>query len=154
MSSDANLNVLWARALLEELARGGVRHAVVCPGSRSSPLALACARAEGVRTWSVIDERSAAFFALGLAKQSRAPVVVVATSGTAGAHFYPAVIEAALAQVPLVVLTADRPLELQGWGAPQTVPQARFYGEHARFFADLGQPEASDVALAHLRATA
>ncbi|WP_164020039.1 2-succinyl-5-enolpyruvyl-6-hydroxy-3-cyclohexene-1-carboxylic-acid synthase [Pyxidicoccus trucidator] len=154
MSSDANLNVLWARALMEELTRGGVRHAVVCPGSRSSPLALACARAEGLRTWSVIDERSAGFFALGLAKQSRAPVVVVATSGTAGAHFYPAVIEAALAHVPLVVLTADRPLELQGWGAPQTVSQARFYGEHARLFADLGQPEASDVALGHLRATA
>ncbi|MFP2913345.1 thiamine pyrophosphate-binding protein, partial [Pyxidicoccus sp. 3LFB2] len=153
MSSDANLNVLWARALMEELTRGGVRHAVVCPGSRSSPLALACARAEGLRTWSVIDERSAGFFALGLAKQSRAPVVVVATSGTAGAHFYPAVIEAALAHVPLVVLTADRPLELQGWGAPQTVQQARFYGEHARLFADLGLPEASDAALAHLRAT-
>ncbi|HZI15344.1 MAG TPA: 2-succinyl-5-enolpyruvyl-6-hydroxy-3-cyclohexene-1-carboxylic-acid synthase [Myxococcus sp.] len=154
MSSDANLNVLWARALLEELVRGGVRHAVVCPGSRSSPLALACARAEGLRTWSVIDERSAGFFALGLAKQSRAPVVLVATSGTAGAHFYPAVIEAAQAHVPLVVLTADRPLELQGWGAPQTVPQARFYGDHARLFADVGLPEASDVALTHLRATA
>ncbi|MFP2958805.1 2-succinyl-5-enolpyruvyl-6-hydroxy-3-cyclohexene-1-carboxylic-acid synthase [Myxococcus sp. 1LA] len=153
MSSDANLNVLWARALLEELVRGGVRHAVVCPGSRSSPLALACAATEGLRTWSVIDERSAGFFALGLAKQSRAPAVVVATSGTAGAHFYPAVIEAALAHVPLVVLTADRPLELQGWGAPQTVPQARFFGEHARFFADLGLPEAHDAALIHMRAT-
>ncbi|WP_141593879.1 2-succinyl-5-enolpyruvyl-6-hydroxy-3-cyclohexene-1-carboxylic-acid synthase [Myxococcus sp. AB056] len=153
MSSDANLNVLWARALLEELVRGGVRHAVVCPGSRSSPLALACAGTEGLRTWSVIDERSAGFFALGLAKQSRAPAVVVATSGTAGAHFYPAVIEAALSHVPLVVLTADRPLELQGWGAPQTVPQARFFGEHARFYADLGQPEAHDAALMHMRAT-
>ncbi|HEX8437546.1 thiamine pyrophosphate-binding protein, partial [Archangium sp.] len=126
--SDANLNQLWARVLLEELVRGGVRHAVVCPGSRSSPLALACARTEGLRTWSVIDERSAGFFALGMAKHSRAPVVLVATSGTAGAHFYPAVIEASMAQVPLVVLTADRPLELQGWGAPQTVPQACFFG--------------------------
>ncbi len=153
MSSDANLNVLWARALVEELVRGGVRHAVVCPGSRSSPLALACAGAEGLRTWSVIDERSAGFFALGLAKQSRAPAVVVATSGTAGAHFYPAVIEAALSHVPLLVLTADRPLELQGWGAPQTVSQARLFSEHARFFADLGVPEAHDAALVHLRAT-
>ncbi|WNG47015.1 2-succinyl-5-enolpyruvyl-6-hydroxy-3-cyclohexene-1-carboxylic-acid synthase [Archangium minus] len=151
--SDANLNQLWARALLEELVRGGVRHAVVCPGSRSSPLALACARTDGVRTWSIIDERSAGFFALGLAKQSRAPVVLVATSGTAGAHFYPAVIEAAMSQVPLVVLTADRPLELQGWGAPQTVPQARFYGDFARLFADVGLPEADDAALVHLRAT-
>ncbi len=152
--SDANLNQLWARALLEELVRGGVRHAVVCPGSRSSPLALACLRVEGLKTWSIIDERSAGFFALGVGKQSRAPAVLVATSGTAGAHFYPAVIEAAMSHVPLVVLTADRPLELQGWGAPQTVPQAHLFGEFARFFADIGLPEASDVALAHLRATA
>jgi 2-succinyl-5-enolpyruvyl-6-hydroxy-3-cyclohexene-1-carboxylate synthase len=151
--SDANLNQLWARAAVEELVRGGVRHAVVCPGSRSSPLALACVRAEGLRTWSVIDERCAGFFALGMAKQSREPVVLVATSGTAGAHFYPAVIEAAMAQVPLVVLTADRPLELQGWGAPQTVPQARFFGDFSRFYADLGLPEAHDAALVHLRAT-
>ncbi|HEX8818391.1 MAG TPA: 2-succinyl-5-enolpyruvyl-6-hydroxy-3-cyclohexene-1-carboxylic-acid synthase [Archangium sp.] len=152
--SDANLNQLWARVLVEELVRGGVRHAVVCPGSRSSPLALACAEGEGLlRTWSVIDERSAGFFALGMAKESRSPVVLVATSGTAGAHFYPAVIEASLAQVPLVVLTADRPLELQGWGAPQTVPQARFFGDFARLYADVGLPEASDVALLHLRAT-
>jgi 2-succinyl-5-enolpyruvyl-6-hydroxy-3-cyclohexene-1-carboxylate synthase len=151
---EANLNQLWARALVEELVRGGVRHAVVCPGSRSTPLALACARVEGLRTWSVIDERSAGFFALGLAKASRRPALLVATSGTAGAHFYPAVIEAVHSHVPLVVLTADRPLELQGWGAPQTVPQARFYGEFARYFADVGLPEASDTALVHLRATA
>ncbi|NOK34981.1 2-succinyl-5-enolpyruvyl-6-hydroxy-3-cyclohexene-1-carboxylic-acid synthase [Corallococcus exercitus] len=154
MSLDANLNVLWSRALLEELVRGGVRHAVVCPGSRSSALALACAHTPGLRVWSVIDERSAGFFALGMAKQSRQPVVLVATSGSAGAHFFPAVIEAAMAQVPLIILTADRPLELQGWGAPQTVPQARFYGDFARLFADVGLPEASSPAIAHLRATA
>jgi 2-succinyl-5-enolpyruvyl-6-hydroxy-3-cyclohexene-1-carboxylate synthase len=152
--SDANLNQLWARALVEELVRGGVRHAVVCPGSRSSPLALACQRVEGLKTWSVIDERSAGFFALGMGKHSRAPAVLVATSGTAGAHFYPAVIEAALAHVPLLVLTADRPLELQGWGAPQTIPQARLFGEFSRLFVDVGMPEASDAALMHLRATA
>ncbi len=152
--SDVNLNQLWARALLEELVRGGVRHAVVCPGSRSSPLAVASQRVEGLKTWSIIDERSAGFFGLGVGKHSRAPAVLIATSGTAGAHFYPAVIEAALANVPLVVLTADRPLELQGWGAPQTIPQARLFGEFFRFFADAGLPEASDVALLHLRATA
>ncbi|MFL5343431.1 MAG: 2-succinyl-5-enolpyruvyl-6-hydroxy-3-cyclohexene-1-carboxylic-acid synthase [Hyalangium sp.] len=152
--SDANLNQLWARALLEELVRGGVRHAVVCPGSRSSPLAVASQRVEGLKTWSIIDERSAGFFGLGVGKHSRAPAVLIATSGTAGAHFYPAVIEAALSNVPLVVLTADRPLELQGWGAPQTIPQARLFGEFSRFFVDVGLPEASDVALLHLRATA
>jgi 2-succinyl-5-enolpyruvyl-6-hydroxy-3-cyclohexene-1-carboxylate synthase len=151
--SDAHVNQLWAQALMEELVRGGVRHAVVCPGSRSSPLAHACALSEGLRTWSIIDERSAGFFALGLAKQSREPVVLVATSGTAGAHFYPAVIEAAMSQVPLVVLTADRPLELQGWGAPQTVPQARLFGEFSRMFADVGLPESDDAVLVHLRAT-
>ncbi|MBM7116758.1 2-succinyl-5-enolpyruvyl-6-hydroxy-3-cyclohexene-1-carboxylic-acid synthase [Archangium primigenium] len=152
--SEGNLNQLWARGLMEELVRGGLRHAVVCPGSRSSPLAHACATTEGLRVWSVIDERSAGFFALGLAKQSRGPVVLVATSGTAGAHFYPAVIEAALSQVPLLVLTADRPLELQGWGAAQTVPQARLFGEFARWFVDLGMPEAHEGALLHLRASA
>ncbi|WP_224246149.1 2-succinyl-5-enolpyruvyl-6-hydroxy-3-cyclohexene-1-carboxylic-acid synthase [Hyalangium gracile] len=152
--SDANLNQLWARALLEELVRGGVRHAVVCPGSRSSPLAVACQRVEGLKTWSIIDERSAGFFALGVGKHSRAPAVLVATSGTAGAHFYPAVIEAAMSNVPLIVLTADRPLELQGWGAPQTIPQGRLFGDFSRLFADVGLPEASDVALLHLRATA
>ncbi|WP_224366520.1 2-succinyl-5-enolpyruvyl-6-hydroxy-3-cyclohexene-1-carboxylic-acid synthase [Hyalangium versicolor] len=152
--ADVNLNQLWARALLEELVHGGVRHVVVCPGSRSTPLALACARVEGLKVWSVIDERSAGFFALGVGKQTRTPAVVVATSGTAGAHFYPAVIEAAMSNVPLVVLTADRPLELQGWGAPQTIPQGRLFGEFSHFFADVGLPEASDVALAHLRATA
>ncbi|MCI0569667.1 MAG: 2-succinyl-5-enolpyruvyl-6-hydroxy-3-cyclohexene-1-carboxylic-acid synthase [Myxococcaceae bacterium] len=152
--ADVNLNALWARALLEELHRGGVRHAVICPGSRSSPLALACERVPGLRTWSVIDERSAGFLALGMAKASGVPTVLVATSGTAGAHFYPAVIEAAMAGVPLVVLTADRPLELQGWGAPQTVPQARLFGEFARFIADTGLPEASTTAALHLRATA
>jgi 2-succinyl-5-enolpyruvyl-6-hydroxy-3-cyclohexene-1-carboxylate synthase len=152
--SDANLNQLWARAVLEELVRGGVRHAVVCPGSRSTPLALACQRLDGLKTWSVIDERSAGFFALGIGKRSRAPAVVIATSGTAGAHFYPAVIEASLSNVPLVVLTADRPPELHGWGAPQTVPQARLFGEFARFFTDTPVPEASNEVLAHLRATA
>lgn len=151
--SDPNINSLWARAIVEELARGGVEHVVVCPGSRSSPLALACAGAQGLLVWSVVDERSAGFFALGAAKSSRRPVALVATSGTAGAHFYPAIIEAAMSHVPLVVLTADRPPELQGWGAPQTVPQGRMFGEFTRFFADLGVPEASDAAIVHLRAT-
>lgn len=149
-----NINQLWARALMEELVRGGVRHAVVCPGSRSTPLALACAERPELTTWSVIDERSAAFFALGLAKESGAPVAVVATSGTAGAHFYPAAIEAAMSYVPLLLLTADRPPELQGWGAPQTMPQQHLFGGFARWFVDLGLPEASPAALLHLRATA
>lgn len=152
--NDVNVNQLWSRALVEELARGGVREAVICPGSRSSPLALALASEPSVRSWSVVDERSAAFFALGMAKQSGRPVAVLATSGSAGAHFLPAAIEASQAGVPLVLLTADRPLELQGWGAPQTIPQHSLFGVFSRFFADLGTPEASDTAVRHLRATA
>ncbi len=148
-----NLNEWWASTLVAALHQAGAREAVVCPGSRSAPLALACADHPGLRTWSVIDERSAAFFALGLAKQSGRAVLLVCTSGTAGANFYPAVVEASASHVPLVVLTADRPLELQGWGALQSIPQGRLYGEFPRWFGDLGVPEASPAAGAHLRAT-
>ncbi len=151
--SDApNLNALWARALVDELVRGGVREAVVCPGSRSSPLALACARQPQLTTRSILDERSAAFFALGAAKATQRPALVIATSGTAGAHFYPAILEAEASGVALVAITADRPPELHGWGAPQTIDQQHLFGGHVRFFADLGVPEG--LALPHLRATA
>lgn len=145
----ANLNALWARAAIEELVRGGVREAVVCPGSRSTPLALACAEEPALTTRSIVDERSAAFFALGAGKASQRPALVVATSGTAGAHFYPAIIEAQASGVPLIALTADRPPELHGWGAPQTIDQQQLFGAHVRFFADLGLPEAAT--LRHLR---
>jgi 2-succinyl-5-enolpyruvyl-6-hydroxy-3-cyclohexene-1-carboxylate synthase len=151
---DENLNVLWARAFVEELVRSGVRHAVVCPGSRSSPLAIACARSEGLRVWSVVDERTAAFFALGLSRQGRVPALVLATSGTAGAHFFPALLEAEASATPLLAVTADRPPELHGWGAHQTMSQTNLFGAHVRAFVDLGTPVASDPALLHLRATA
>ena len=146
-----DLNSLWARTLVRELALLGVREAVVCPGSRSTPLALACAE-ELPRVYSIVDERSAAFFALGCAKATGRPALVVATSGTAGAHFFPALLEAEASCVPLIALTADRPHELHGWGAPQTIDQQRLFGEHVRFFADLGLPE--HATLPHLRATA
>ena len=149
MIPPANFNALWARALIDELRRGGVRDAVVCPGSRSAPLALACAELLEVRT--VIDERSAAFFALGAARAAGRPMLVVATSGSAGAHFYPAILEAEAAGVPLIALTADRPPELHGFGAPQTMDQQRLFGLHAQF-ADLGLPD--PLALSHLRALA
>lgn len=151
--SVAATNLRWARALVDALVRGGVRHAVICPGSRSTPLALACAEAD-VRLWSVIDERSAGFFALGIAKATRAPALVVATSGTAGAHFLPAVIEAWMTNVPMIVVTADRPWELQGFGAAQTIPQANLFGQFARAFVDLGTPEDSPGSIKHLRAIA
>lgn len=143
-----NLNFAWADAVAEELRRGGVREAVISPGSRSSPLAFALSKA--LRGHVVLDERSAAFFALGAARASQRPLAVLATSGSAGAHFYPAILEAEAGGVPLIALTADRPPELHGWGAPQTTDQHRLFGGHA-FFADLGLPEA--LALPHLRAT-
>jgi 2-succinyl-5-enolpyruvyl-6-hydroxy-3-cyclohexene-1-carboxylate synthase len=149
-----DINQAWARCLVSELNAHGIVDAVICPGSRSAPLALALAEHPGIRTWSVIDERSAAFFALGLAKQSRVPAVLVSTSGTAGANFYPAVIEATYAHVPMLVLTADRPPELHGWGALQTITQQNLYGHFPRWFLDLGLPEPGEVAERHLRASA
>jgi 2-succinyl-5-enolpyruvyl-6-hydroxy-3-cyclohexene-1-carboxylate synthase len=155
VSGPANLGALWARALVQELIAGGVREAVVCPGSRSTPLALACfaLRDQGLQVRSVIDERSAAFVALGAAKATGRPALVLATSGSAGAHFYPALLEAEAFHLPLIALTADRPSELHGWGAPQTMDQQDLFGRHVRFFADLGVPEGTEAALLHLRAT-
>jgi 2-succinyl-5-enolpyruvyl-6-hydroxy-3-cyclohexene-1-carboxylate synthase len=147
-----DLNAAWARALLSEWVRAGARDAVVCPGSRSSPLAVGAAELEGLRVWSVVDERSAAFFALGLARASGRPTLVVATSGSAGAHFLPAAIEAQLSSIPLVLLTADRPWELHDFGAPQTIPQEGLYGRFVRAAHALPVPEATDTAFLHLRA--
>ena len=146
------LNERWARSLVDELALGGIEHAVVCPGSRSTPLAVAFADHGPIHVWSVLDERTAAFFALGIAMATDRPVALLATSGTAGAHFLPAVIEAAMSRVPLVVITADRPSELQGFGAAQTIAQQNLFGSFAREFVDLPAPESAPDRLAHLRA--
>ncbi|HEY9828102.1 MAG TPA: thiamine pyrophosphate-binding protein, partial [Stenomitos sp.] len=107
-----NKNTLWASVIAETLHRLGLAIAIVCPGSRSAPLAVAFGQHPSIQAIPVLDERSAAFFALGLARRTRQPVVLVCTSGTAGANFYPAVIEAHESGVPLMVLTADRPAEL------------------------------------------
>lgn len=149
-----NRNLACARALFEELARGGVEHVCVCPGSRSAPLAIASAATPGLRVWTHIDERSAAFFALGLAKAGRAPVALVCTSGTAAANFLPAIVEAHLGRVPLLALTADRPAELRDCGAPQAIDQVRIFGTHVRWYAEAPLPEPTDAALRQLRALA
>jgi 2-succinyl-5-enolpyruvyl-6-hydroxy-3-cyclohexene-1-carboxylate synthase len=140
-----NPSTALARVLVDELVRGGVTDAVVAPGSRSAPVALALADAErdGRLTLHVrIDERTAAFLALGLAKASGRPVPVLTTSGTATAHLHAAVLEADAAGVPLLALTADRPPELRDTGANQTIAQPGLYGGAVRAAVDVGVPEA------------
>ena len=142
----ALLNLAWAERLVESLARSGVRDAVVCAGSRSAPLALAVDRSP-LRAHVALDERAGAYFALGLAKASGRPVVVVTTSGTAAANLHPAVVEAHHARVPLILLTADRPPELRDCGAAQTIDQIRLFGPAVRWFHEVGAP-GGDPALA------
>ncbi len=141
-------------AFVDELVRCGVRHFCVCPGSRSTPLALTIARHPEARLWMHLDERSAAFFGLGMVKATREPVVLVCTSGTAAANFMPAVVEASYARVPLIVLTADRPHELRDCGAPQTIDQIRLYGSHVRWFVDMAEPDATPDLLRSARTVA
>ncbi len=128
---------LFCEAFFAELAGLGVREAVVSPGSRSTPLALA---SQALNQTVVLDERSAGFVALGLAKATRSAVVLICTSGTAAANYVPAVVEAFHAQVPLLLLTADRPLAVRHWGASQTINQSQLYGNHVGWFAEVVPP--------------
>ena len=130
-------DVLALRGIAQELVESGVTEVVVCPGSRSTPLALAARAHPGLRVRVLLDERAAGFFALGLARAARRPVAIIVTSGTAVANLLPAVVEASLARVPLVLLTADRPPELRGRGAPQTIDQAGIFGGHVRWACEL-----------------
>lgn len=154
ISEAPNINTLWAEAFVDELARCGVRHVVIAPGSRSTPLVIAFARHPDVVDHSVYDERSAAFFALGIAKATGKPVAVVCTSGTAGANMYPAVCEANASHVPMLILTADRPVLLRDSGAPQTMDQQNLFGTHVRFFHDVAQPEAETTKFRYIRSLA
>ncbi len=148
------VNIAYSTAFVDELVRSGLRHVCISPGSRSTPLALAFAENRAVRTWMHVDERSAGYFALGLAKASRQPVALLCTSGTAAANFYPAVVEARYSRVPLIVLTADRPPELRENGAPQAIDQLGLYGSHAKWFAEMALPDESLELLRYVRATA
>ncbi|MFO0676111.1 MAG: 2-succinyl-5-enolpyruvyl-6-hydroxy-3-cyclohexene-1-carboxylic-acid synthase [Polyangiaceae bacterium] len=139
----SNLHVAWSRLVARALVTAGVRHAVVCPGSRSTPLALAFEEEEGLDVDVIVDERSAAFFALGRAKRTGTASVVLSTSGTAPAHFFPAVIEATASETPMLVVTADRPWHAQDVHAPQTIDQTKLFGAHVRHSAELGLPDAT-----------
>jgi 2-succinyl-5-enolpyruvyl-6-hydroxy-3-cyclohexene-1-carboxylate synthase len=150
----AAANTLWARALADELARCGVREVVLAPGSRSTPLVLAFASDGRFRLRVHLDERSAAFFALGVGKASGRPAVMVTTSGTAAANLMPAVVEASMSGVPLLVLTADRPPRLRDADANQAIDQVRLYGTYPRAFFDLAVPTLEGPALRHLRGVA
>jgi len=150
----ANPAYIYAVVFVDELQRAGIQNVVICPGSRSTPLALAFASQSAIRTWVHVDERSAAFFGLGMAKKLRKPVAILCTSGTAAANFLPALVEATLSRVPLLVLTADRPHELRDNGAPQSIDQNRLYGTYAKWFVEVGLPEATDIALRYIRTIA
>ena len=141
-------------ALVDELARCGVRRAVTSPGSRNAPITLTLAGEQRIDTTSVIDERAAGFMALGMAKASGRPVAVTCTSGTAAANLLPAVVEAHEARVPLVVLTADRPPELRDVGAGQAIDQIGIYGHFAKWFVELGNGEPGRDWAIHVRALA
>jgi 2-succinyl-5-enolpyruvyl-6-hydroxy-3-cyclohexene-1-carboxylate synthase len=145
---------LFAGAFVDELARSGVSHVCLCPGSRSTPLALLLRKHPSLTLWTHLDERSAAFFALGIARALQEPVALVSTSGTAAANFAPAVVEAYYAGAPLLVLTADRPPELRHLGALQTIDQVRLYGSHVKWFVEMPLPDASEEGIRYARTIA
>ncbi len=144
-------NSLWATVAVETLVRLGLTTAVISPGSRSTPLTLAFVNHPQVEAIPVLDERSASFFALGRAKATGVAVVLVCTSGTAGANYFPAVIEAWESQVPLLILTADRPPELRHCSSGQTIDQQKIFGAYVQGYGELGLPEATLPALGYLR---
>ncbi|MEO8876995.1 MAG: 2-succinyl-5-enolpyruvyl-6-hydroxy-3-cyclohexene-1-carboxylic-acid synthase [Polyangiaceae bacterium] len=146
MSSPSNLHSAWAELLVGALASAGICDLIVSPGSRSTPLVLAAAKEPRLTCRVIVDERSAAFFALGQARASGVASALLCTSGTAAAHYFPAIIEAAASFVPLLVVSADRPWEDRATGAPQTIDQVKMFGEYVRHFADLGPPDASAAA--------
>ncbi len=143
-----------ARTLVDEWARAGIDTAAVAPGSRSTPLALALAADPRVRVEVFLDERSAAFFALGAARGSGKPAVVLCTSGTAAANFHPAVLEAWHGRVPMVVCTADRPPELRDTGAGQAIDQIKLFGASVRWFCEVGVADEAPAAPAYWRSVA
>ncbi|OGU74318.1 MAG: 2-succinyl-5-enolpyruvyl-6-hydroxy-3-cyclohexene-1-carboxylic-acid synthase [Ignavibacteria bacterium RBG_16_34_14] len=154
MKKKINRNFFWAETFINELTSIGVKYACISPGSRNTPLTLAIAGNKKIKSFVHIDERSSAFFALGVAKATNTPVVIVSTSGTATAELYPAIIEAYQQRVPLIVCTADRPPELLNTGANQTINQNNLYKNHIRWFVDVGLPELIPRRIRHIKVIA
>lgn len=151
MSSHQDNMTHYNAHFIDSLVRSGVENAVISPGSRSTPMALLMEEHPRLNTFIQVDERSAGFFALGLAKATQKPVALLCTSGTAAANYMPAVAEAKISRVPLIVLTSDRPPELRDVGAPQTIDQLHLYGHTAKWFAEMALPEATETALQYVR---
>lgn len=149
----ANVSSLSGYILAETLYRLGLREVVISPGSRSTPLTFAFARHQGIEAIPVLDERSASFFALGIAKRQHRPVALVCTSGTAAANYLPAIIEAYMSNVPLIVLTADRPPEMRDCQSGQAIDQLKIYGGYVNFFHEFATPSADVGYLNYLRQT-
>ncbi|WP_071460475.1 2-succinyl-5-enolpyruvyl-6-hydroxy-3-cyclohexene-1-carboxylic-acid synthase [Bacillus massilinigeriensis] len=141
----------YLSSFVAELAISGVRDVVISPGSRSTPIAMVMAEHPELQLHIHVDERSAAFFALGIAKASGKPVALLCTSGTAAANYYPAIVEAGISRVPLIVITADRPHELRDVGAPQAIDQIHLYGHNVKWFVEMAIPEASSDARRYAR---
>ncbi|MBV7507273.1 2-succinyl-5-enolpyruvyl-6-hydroxy-3-cyclohexene-1-carboxylic-acid synthase [Bacillus sp. sid0103] len=141
----------YIAAIVSELIFAGVTDVVVSPGSRSTPMAMIMAEHPELNVHIHVDERSAAFFALGIAKSLNKPVAILCTSGTAAANYFPAIVEARYARVPLIVLTADRPHELREVGAPQAIDQIHLYGKHVKWFSEMALPENSDDMIRYAR---
>ena len=140
-AGDADVQAAFAATLVDEWVRCGVAHAVVCPGSRSTPLAVALAACPAVSVHVRLDERSAAFTALGIGRASGRPALILTTSGTAAAELHAAMVEADLGGAPLIACTADRPPERRDVGAPQTIDQTHLFGRSVRWFCDPGVPD-------------
>jgi 2-succinyl-5-enolpyruvyl-6-hydroxy-3-cyclohexene-1-carboxylate synthase len=141
----------YIAAFVAELTKSGIKDIVISPGSRSTPMALVMSEHPDLRIHILVDERSASFFALGIAKATNRPVALLCTSGTAAANYYPAIVEASISRVPLLVLTADRPHELRDVGAPQAIDQIHLYGKNVKWFVEMAPPEKTDDMIRYAR---
>lgn len=146
-----NVNTLWSSLIVESLAQLAVENAIISPGSRSTPLTIAFAENKQINTIPILDERSASFFALGMAKKTQKTTILICTSGTAGANFYPAIIEAKYSHVPLIILTADRPPELRNCHAGQAIEQVHLYSSYPNWQVELSLPSLEIEQLFYLR---